>query len=280
MYRVDTFITTEKELASYERRMSICLQSNGFSFSVTSTSGLLLTFGEVTVDLAQPMSALIADIKSFFAAHHIYPVEFKSMRLVLDSGCYVWIPDALYDAAQNRRYLETVARIPASSMVLSAAHPLLGARLVYAADATLTTSFKVALPGIDCCIRPFALLGKDLLQRAAHHPVIVAHLLSDPLRGSAAIDYLVLRDGGLTLSTHRTVNGGRQMLYTSLSVMKQMQVETDDMEFLLCGAVERELFMQLRGYFPRLDLYNGAPHRALNPQLARLHTYRHAAILA
>lgn len=280
MYHVNTFINTDKEVASYERRMSICLQSNGFSFSVTTASGLLLTFGEVTMDLTRPMSALISDIKSFFSEQHIYPVEFQSMRLVVDSGCYTWIPAELYESSQQRRYLETVAEVPAMAMISSSFHSALNAHCVYTSDATLLTAFKVALPGIECCAQPYALLGDALLQRSKRNPVVVAWLSQDATHRQMLVDYLVLRDGQLLLSTRRSVDDVQQLLYASLNVMKRMEVETPDMEMLLCGAVERELFMQLRGYFPHLDLYNGAPLKPQHPDLARLHAYKYATVLS
>lgn len=231
------------------------------------------------MDLTRPMSALISDIKSFFSEQHIYPVEFQSMRLVVDAGCYTWIPAELYDSSQQRRYLEAVSEVPAMAMVSSSFHKTMDAHCVYTSDAMLLTAFKVALPGIECCAQPYALLGDTLLQRAKSHPVVVAWLTHDAARRQMLVDYLVLREGRLLLSTRRCIDDVQQLLYTSLNVMKRMEVETPDMEMLLCGAVERELFMQLRGYFPHLDLYNGAPLKPQHPDLARLHAYKYATVL-
>lgn len=278
MYHVNSIITTDKEVASSEKRLSICLQSNGFSFSVTTASGLLLSFGDVSMGLTQSMSALVSDIKSLFADLHIYPVEFKRLRLVMSSDCYVWVPAALYDAAQQRRYLETVATLPPMAMVSAVYHAQQDAYLVFTSDATVLTAFKVALPGIECCAQPYALLSDTLLQTP--HPVVLAWLGATANARQMAVDYLVVKEGKLLLSTRRQVDDAQQMLYTSIAVMKRMEVETADMELLLCGAVGRDLFMQLRGYFPHLGLYNGAPLRPQHPDLARLHAYRYATILS
>mgnify|MGYP003294442781 CR=1 FL=1 len=45
-YNITSLITT-KELALYEKHLSICLRTNGLSFSVLSPKGTLLTAGEV-----------------------------------------------------------------------------------------------------------------------------------------------------------------------------------------------------------------------------------------
>lgn len=241
---------------------------------------MFLAFGEVVMDLMRPMSALISDIKTFFSEQHIYPVDFQSLQLVVNSDCYTWIPAELYDSLQQRRYLTAVADVPVGSMVAASKHDALDAYCVYATDASLLTAFKVALPGIECCTQSHALLSDALLQRSTQHPVIVAWLTNSNTHGQMCVDFLVLKGGGLLLSTRRTALDAHQLLYTSLNVMKQMDVEVPDMEMLMCGAVERELFMQLRGFFPHIDLYNGVPLQPQHPELARLHVYRYATILS
>ena len=245
---------------------------------MTTASGILLSFGEVSMGLTQSMSALVADLKSLFAELHIYPVEFRRIRLIVSSDCYVWVPSALYDASQQRRYLETVSSLPPMAMVSSVYHEGQDAYLVFTSDATVLTAFKVALPGIECCAQPYALLSQTLTKRSAMHPVMLAWLRSNEAGRQTTVDYLVLNNSRLLLSTHRQVDDVQQLLYTSIAVMKRMDVETADMEMLLCGAVDREIFMQLRGYFPHIDLYNGDPLRPMHPELARLHAYKYATI--
>ena len=197
------------------------------------------------------------------------------MRLVLDASCYTWIPAALYDSTMQRRYLEAVDTIPPSSMVAAVRNSQADAWLVYAADATLTTAFRVALPGIDCTAQPAALLTEALMTRAASHPLLLAYLSRPSDKSGYTVDYLAIDGGKMLLSVRRQVSDDRQLLYTSLSVMRQLAIEQPDMEMLLCGAIERDTFMQMRGYFPHLDLWNGIRYRSSNPQLARLHTYRY-----
>ena len=65
-YNINSLIKSEKVVGSYEKRLSICLSSNGFSFSMTSLHDELLAFGEVTCNLSASMSDLLLDIKSVF----------------------------------------------------------------------------------------------------------------------------------------------------------------------------------------------------------------------
>ena len=43
MYTCKTLIATEGDHVSQEKRLSICLEANGFSFSETTPTGKLLT---------------------------------------------------------------------------------------------------------------------------------------------------------------------------------------------------------------------------------------------
>ena len=65
MYRCKTLIVTEKEFPSSEKRLSICLRPNGFSFSEVTLSGVLLTFGEAEGQHATSMTSIMADVKAF-----------------------------------------------------------------------------------------------------------------------------------------------------------------------------------------------------------------------
>lgn len=278
MYRVINLVTTDKEAGSYEKRMSICLLPNGFSFSVITSSGVLLTWGEVSLLLSQPMSMLITDIKSFFIDHHIYPVDFKSMTLVSVTGVYTWVPDALFDESLQRRYLELAASIPANATVLSCHNNAVGAHLVYASDATVVTAFRVALPGIDCMGHPSVLISDEFQKRSVSHPLLLVYVTAKGDTVSSA-DFVAMDSGRLLLSTWRKTEGPQALLYTALAMMKQLEIERPDMELLLCGAVDRALFMQMRGYFPHLDLWKGRHYRTCNTSLAKLHTHRHLLAL-
>ena len=73
---VTDIITTDRPVANSEKRLSICLRSNGFSFSEVTLSGVLLTFGEAEGQHATSMTSIMADVKALFASVGIRPLEF------------------------------------------------------------------------------------------------------------------------------------------------------------------------------------------------------------
>ena len=78
-YRSKTLIVTENEFAPSEKRLSICLRTNGFSFSELTASGVLLTFGEAEGEHSKAMTGVMADVTAFFNGVGIRPLGYGGM---------------------------------------------------------------------------------------------------------------------------------------------------------------------------------------------------------
>lgn len=271
MYSCKTLIVTEKEFASSEKRLSICLRSNGFSFSEVTLSGTLLTFGEAEGTHAGTMTGTMADVKAFFASVGIRPLGYAAMELVVLSEESVWVPDELYSASANRQYLKLTGSSAAT--ILSSPCRTLSSTAVYAASDTLVTAFKVALPGLSVVNQHVKLASVGLEKRSVAHPLLVTHW-----HGSA-IDFAAFRDGRYIFgNTIRFINE-RDAQYHTVEVLKSFDLENANTELMMCGEVGRERFALLRPYFPVASLYIGTHTAYLNPAFKTLHTYRNALIL-
>lgn len=273
MYKVNTFITTDKEVAAYEKRISICLTSNGFSFSVATIDGTLLTVGDVTMDLNVSMVELSANVRAFFTDYGVSSLGCQQMVLIAPSERFVWIPAHLYTPGDERRYLEAVSSQKMSQMAYGAMVHDADSYIVFEADGTVVSAFKIALPGIVVQCLPGALVRHGLKERALQHPVLLAHI------ADGRVCFVAYDKGGLLLTTIRHISDSQQVLYNALDVMKRLDIEKPNMELLLSGNVDRALFASLKGYFPKIDLYLGNPMRFLNPEFQRLHSYRYAAVI-
>lgn len=268
-----TFITTDKEVPSYEKRLSICLRPNGFSFSIRTLDGILLTVGDTDLPVCH-LGESVKYVKDFFSERGMAAFGLKSMDLIVPSDSFVWIPEQLYDAARDRQYLKLVSRPDSSLGVYHDYSPLLKSYIVFTADATLVTAFKVALPGIDVRCQHSVLANAHLMGRSRQHPLIVLCVRD----GKA--DISAYYNGQLLLSNTQSVATQEDVLYRALEAMKQLHLETPDMELSICGNVGREIYGLLQHYFPNVSLYTGAPLRFENPQFQTLHTYRHVLILS
>ena len=269
MYTSKTLITTAAELAPREKRLSICLGADGFSFAEVSASGVLTSFGEAEGRHASTMTAVMADVKAFFANAGIRPLGYASMELIVLSDESVWVPDELYSSLSNRQYLRLVGSTP--DMLLTYHSRALASTAVFAANEQVVTAFKVAMPGVAVMhqhakMALVAPLSKD-------HPVLLTHWRQ------GRVDVAAFREGRYLYGNTLGFTSADEAVYHVVDVMKSYGLEDSTTELLLCGDVDRDRFGSLRPYFPKANLYNGNVARSQNDALRTLPTYRHALLL-
>lgn len=271
MYRCKTLIVTEKEFSSSEKRLSICLRPNGFSFSEMTLSGVLLTFGEAEGEHASSMTVIMADVKAFFASIGVRPLGYSSMELVVLSDQSVWVPDELYSPSAHRQYLKVVGSD--ATAIMATPCKALSSMAVYAASDTVSTAFKVALPGLAVVNQHVKLASLGLEHRSQEHPLLLAHWRE------RVIDFAAFRDGRYIYGNTVSFVSDSEAQFHTVEVLKSFGLENTGTELLVCGDVGRERFALVRPYFPQASLYTGTHTSYLNPAFKTLHTYRNALIL-
>ncbi len=270
-YSCKTLIATGNEVAAHEKRLSICLRVDGFSFSELGTSGVLLTFGEAEGRHATSMTTVIAEVKTFFASVGIRPLGYASIELILLSDHSTWVPDELYTPAANRQYLKLVGSD--ATAIIASPCPSLKSTAVYAADDALATAFKVAIPGAKVINQHVRLASQPFCSRSKGHPVLLAHWRQ------GRVDFAVYRDGVYHFGNTIAYANDSEALFHTVEIIKSFGLEASDTELLMCGDATRERFSLLRPYFPTANLFTGHHTSFINPAFKTLHTYRHALIL-
>lgn len=273
-YKVTTVITSDKAVANNDSRLSICLLANGFSFSVIAGEGEIETFGEVEFDFSLPLASQTQSIKDLFANLGISTFGFRQAVLVVPTDYYVWIPEHLHDPIRDRQYLRMVGRPELSLGVYHIAVPYLQSMMVFAAPTTVVTSFKLAIPGIDVHCQHSVLASQSILRKSAQRPVILMHVRE------GVGDFEAFFDGRLLLSSSYATQAEDELLYHAIELMKQLHMETPDMELAICGNVGREIFGMLQHYFPNVTLYTGHRLTYTNPQFHTLPTYKHVLLFS
>lgn len=272
--QVTKIIKTDKAVASNQKRLSICLRPNGFSFLTATLGRELLSYGEADFDFDRPMGELTQQLKSFLADLQLSAFSFAQMQLVLCSDHFVWIPDHLYDAVRDRQYLHMVASPESSLGVYHIGSSLLQSHMVFSAPSVAVTAFKVALPGVDVHCQHSVLASADLLQRSNAHPLVLMH------RRTGRADFEACYNGKLLFCNTFSAADDTEALYHGLDVMKQLHLETPDMELAICGEVDRNTYAMIQYYFPNVSLYTGAPVTSEQPDLQRIPTYQHILLLS
>ena len=271
--RVTSIITTDKAVATDELRLSICLRTNGFSFSTATVGGELLTLGEAEFDFQRPISQLPQALKGLLDTNGIPTFGCKEARLVVPAECFAWVPEHLYDAARDRQYLSLVAHVDSGLGVYHARSGCVKSYMVFTAQAEVVTAFKLAIPGIDVVCQHSVLVNEMLMQRSAQHPIVLMHVRN------GAGDFEAFFNKQLLMSNSFAATGEGELLYHALEVMKKLHLETPDMELAICGEVGREIYAMLQHYFPNVSLYTGRPFSYTNPEFQTLHSYRHILLL-
>lgn len=267
-YITKTLITSEGCDALHDKRLSICLLADGFSFAQLSGDGELLSFGEADGRHADAMNDATRDIKTFFAAVGVQPLAFSSVQLMLLSDESVWVPDEVYHAGSNRQYLQLVGG--SGDSLLSTPCPAIAATAVYSASEQMATAFRVAVPGLS-------VINQHVRMAAlAPHFDGMTVLLSHWRQGR--LDLAAYLDGRYVYGNTIAFADDSAALFHMLEVMKTYGLESDNTRLLMCGEVTRERFAYMRPYFPSVVLWGG--NAKASGQFYSFPTYRHALILA
>lgn len=273
-YKVTTIIRSDKAVANNDSRLSICLSANGFSFSVVTSQDEIVLFGEADFDFGLPLRDLTQAIKDFFTSIGLSTFGFKRATLVVPTDHFVWIPEHLHDAARNRQYLRMVSNPDLSLGVYHIAVPHLHSYMVFAASTSVVTAFKLAIPGIDVHCQHSLLASEQMLEKSAQHPVVLMHVRD------GVGDFEAFFNHQLLLSNSYGAQNDNELLYHAIELMKQLHLETPDMELAICGNVGREIYGMLQHYFPNVTLYTGRQLSYANPQFRSLPTYKHVMLLS
>lgn len=267
-YACRSLITTEGDFASHDKRLSICLKADGFSFSETTTAGQLITFGEAEGTHAAAITDATREVKSFFAEVGVRPLGYASAELIMLTDEHTWVPDELYSPQANRQYLKLVGG--KSLSVMSCGCKAITSTSVYAGNEQLAMAFKVALPGLTVTNQHVKLVK---LAATSNNPLMVTHWRE------GRVDVAAFSDGRYQFGNTLFFDNEEEALFRIVEVMKTYGIESANTEMMMCGDVDRERFGRFRPYFPKTTLYGGEVKTGANEEFKRLRTYRHALIL-
>ncbi len=273
-YKINTFVATRKALVSNEKKLSICLGTDGFSFSERSLRGELLSLCDATMDMSRAMSALVDDVRGVLSQTGIQPLGYAECELIVPSGLFVWIPEHLYDAAQERNYLEALGKVTAESGVFSSYNEVINSRMVFAAATRAVSAFKIAIPHLVVRSQQDKMVNYTAMEMSAQRSLLLMHLR----RGAA--DYALYGNRKFLMCNSYGCANVDEMLYYALNITKDFHIEEPGLRVALCGEVDRESFGRIRPFFPEAVLFTGEPLTLSEPEMQHLPLYRYALILS
>lgn len=273
-YSINSFINTDKDVASHEKRLSICILSNGFSFSVISKKDELLALGDIECDMAAPMSQLLITVKEIFNKLGILTFGLDEVELVVPSRHFVWIPMHLYDEAKNRDYVEAIHKLAVGETVFADYNASAGAYLVFVADSNIVSAFRIAIPGLKVRAQHSKLVNADTLDASQMKSLMVINM-----RGKES-DFAIMVNRKLQLSNSFDCTNLDETLYHAVNINKQMRLDDLPLTVALCGDTDRDGYNRVREFFDSVALYTGRNLSMSNEELRRAPVYRYALILS
>lgn len=272
-YHTNSFITLDKEVPSYEKNISICLGANGFSFSIVSTKNELLSIGEISIDETSSMAELIAFIKASLSEHDVPLFGFNRATLVVCSPYFVWVPNDLYEEGNDKKYLDPICKIPLGMGIYCEENELVNSRVVFAADNTVVSAFKIAIPGLKIRTQHSCFINNYMMDESQSATAILVNLRD------GVSDIEVLKNRKLHLSNSFACANFDETMYHILNVVKQLAIEESGLKVLVCGNISREQFETMGKYVPSLDLYNGPNLIISSEKLHKHHRFHNPEIL-
>lgn len=273
-YSINSFINTDRDVASYEKRLSICITPNGFSFSVVTKNNELLALGDIDCDTKAPMSQLLLEVKDVFNKVGIRTFGLDEVELIVPSRHFVWIPMHLYDEAKNNDYVEAIHKLEVGECVFADYNAAAGAYLVFVADNNVVSAFRIAMPGLMIRAQHSKLVNADTLEVSQMKSLMVVNV-----RGKES-DFAIFVNRKLQLSNTFDCANFDETLYHAVNITKQMRLDDVPLTVALCGETDRECYDRVCEFFDNVALYTGRNLVMSTEALRRAPAYRYALILS
>lgn len=238
-----------------------------------TTQDELLSFGAVAFEGPLGMTDAVQVIRDVWNEHNMVPFGFHELELVVPSLHFVLVPDELYEAGNDRKYLDPLVKIPFGLSVFAAHNDALGAQVIFTADTNMVSAFKIAMPGLKVRCQYNKLVNAELMIMSKMRSVMVLHLHKE------VMDVVVYCNRKVQLANSYAFANTPEAIYRAVNIMKQQHLENAQLDVLICGDVDRGRFDEMRRFFPHMDLYCGRRLKKDTVELQHLHAYRHALIL-
>ena len=273
-YRINSFICSDKEVVSYEKRLSICTMSNGFSFSVVSGKDELLALGDVECDMSMPMAQLLIAIKSVFNEVNLQTFSMKETELVVAARHFVWIPMHLFDEAKKRDYIEALHKVEVGETVIVDYNAAANANLVFTADNNLVSAFRIALPGLKVRAQHSKMVNQETLEASQMKSLLMMNVRN------GETDFAVFCNRKLQLSNTFDCVNLDEALYYAVNINNQLRLDDAPLTLALSGEVDKEAYDRVSGFFSNVVLYTGRNLSMSTDELRSAPAYRYALILS
>lgn len=229
-YKLLNLVKVEESVVSNETRLSICLEANGFSFSLISDRTLkLLSLGRFECGLSGSIPQVMNRIRECFASIGIFMFKFANVRVVCQSSRNVWVPYKLYDSRNNRDYLNGVTHLYESETVIANVVEKLDAVSVFAYPMHTYSGIKILMPNAFYCCQH---------QVMAEYAYDISSFSKNTFlmyKRRQACDFVVFKGNTFQISNSYEYKQASDLVYYILFAMDKLGIDTGEVQLLLTG---------------------------------------------
>lgn len=265
-YTIKSYIADPVEVGSADKYLSVALKTDGFTFTVFSGDRHLLHYCDVALDTKGSIATISSDIKALFAEKKIMTFGYKEAELIATTELSSWLPEHLYERGRERQYLSMVGNTKPGTTCFSDYNELLKSYIVFSADSTAVSAFKITFPGIRVRCQYSKFVVADFVRQ--NDPVMLLNIRQ------GLCDIVASSGGQLQLSNTYECPSQGDVMYRALTIVKSLGIGNTALSLWLCGDIDKSVYDMFVKYFPQVKLYTGRPFTCQNEEFRNIHTYK------
>lgn len=228
-FKLENFIKIDDNINAQDTDLCICINSDGFYFSLIDNSYNLKALGEFKTDLSCGITSVMSKIKNCFNSIDIRLFNFNNIRVIIQASKNVFVPYKLYDNTKTKEYLRAVALLNGSDTVLESISEKLDAVLVFATQMYQHSGIKILMPKAKFVPQHqvMAEYGFDVSKLSSNTAVLYK-------RGKS-FDLIVFKGMQFTFSNSFDYVTESDMIYHILFALEQLKIDTSEINLLITG---------------------------------------------
>lgn len=256
-----------------QKKLSICLETNGFSFTVIDKNNKMLAFGDIACVFSETLSQIITLVKQVFANLGIEYSLMDEVELIVPSNKCTWIPESLFDTTHIREYFNVLSPLEVKETVFYTYSEKLQAYSVFTYVDVIVSAFKVVMPGIKVRSQQSKMLDTLLLEKSRMKSIVEIYVRKKEF------EIAVFDNKSLVLSNIFKYGNNSDISYLILLVLKHLNINKDAMELYISGMVDRDMFTSVERFFPKVILYVGKKVDFSDNEMYRIPLYQYSMLL-
>lgn len=228
-FKLVNIVKSEDSILPQDTDLSICLNANGFFFSLIDKNYKLRALGEFQTNLTGGITNVMSNIRNCFVSIDIRLFNFANIKVINQTNKNVFIPYKLYDETKMKDYLHSVAFVASSDTILESVSERLDAVSVFATPMYQNSGVKILMPKSKfvCQHQIMAEYGFEISKLANNTAVL--H------KREGSCDLVVFKGTTFTFSNSFDYSNENDMIYHILFAFEQLGIDTAEINFLITG---------------------------------------------